>query len=234
VKKAERKKRLKDKLLNSSPEETEKLIDVLTTRKPKAEVPSVRVAPQAQVGRPTIRNPEIEAEILDRISKGESLRKICDDEHMPNFTTIYDWLAKDEGFAYHYARARDTQADHYVEETVEIADDGRNDWMEANGQDSVGWQLNGEHIQRSRLRIDTRKWIASKLRPKKYGDSIKVETETTIKSDTSVTDPKKLLTTAEYIITSCLDLPALEFLKDKLEEALARKRSEGAVIINQS
>jgi len=47
-----------------------------------------------------------------------------------------------------------------------------NDWMEQNGEDAVGYQLMGENIQRSRLRIDARKWVASKLKPKKYGDRI--------------------------------------------------------------
>jgi len=55
---------------------------------------------------------------------------------------------------------------------LDIADDGRNDWMERHGKEDAGWQANGENIQRSRVRIDTRKWLASKLKPKKYGDKV--------------------------------------------------------------
>ncbi len=60
-----------------------------------------------------------------------------------------------------------------AEEIVEIADDGRNDWMEVMSKDgeSIGWRLNGEAVQRSRLRVDARKWLMSKLLPKKYGES---------------------------------------------------------------
>lgn len=59
-----------------------------------------------------------------------------------------------------------------ADELLEIADDGTNDWMERIDGDGagVGWVLNGEHVQRSRVRIDTRKWLLSKMAPKRYGD----------------------------------------------------------------
>jgi hypothetical protein len=57
-----------------------------------------------------------------------------------------------------------------ADELLEISDNGLNDWMERNGEGNVGWLVNGEAIQRSKLRVDTRKWVASKLKPKKYGD----------------------------------------------------------------
>lgn len=61
-----------------------------------------------------------------------------------------------------------------ADEILEISDDGSNDWMERLGKEGepAGWQLNGEHVQRSRLRVDTRKWILSKLAPKRYGDKL--------------------------------------------------------------
>jgi hypothetical protein len=62
-----------------------------------------------------------------------------------------------------------------ADETLEIADDAQNDWMERNGADDVGYQLNGENIQRSRLRIDARKWMAGKLRPKVYGEQQEID-----------------------------------------------------------
>ncbi len=57
-----------------------------------------------------------------------------------------------------------------VEDAIEISDDGRNDWMKRNAPDDQGWQFNGENVQRSRLRVDTRKWPAGKLHPGQYGD----------------------------------------------------------------
>ena len=81
-----------------------------------------------------------------------------------------------EGFASRYARAREIQAHAIADEFLEIADDGRNDWMEREGKDeSGGWELNGENIQRSRVRLDTRKWLLSKMLPKSYSDKSELE-----------------------------------------------------------
>ena len=116
---------------------------------------------------------------------GESLRAICKPDDMPTRSTVFRWLAKADqkdadpdmiAFRDQYARAREEQADAIFDECLQIADDATNDYMESAGEDgAVGYKLNGEHIQRSRLRIDTRKWMAGKLRPKKYGDKLEVE-----------------------------------------------------------
>jgi len=94
---------------------------------------------------------------------------------MPGQTTIYRWLLNDEEFRKQYVQARALQAESLFDESLEIADDARNDWMERRGEEDAGWVANGEHIQRSRLRIDTRKWMAARLDPKKYGDKQAVE-----------------------------------------------------------
>lgn len=88
-----------------------------------------------------------------------------------NPSTIFDWLARHPDFTESYARAKEAAADFMVEEMVEIADDGRNDFVE---NDKGHIALNAEHVQRSRLRVDTRKWMAAKLKPKKYGDALDV------------------------------------------------------------
>lgn len=90
---------------------------------------------------------------------------------------VLRWLADEdrEDFRRQYARAREAQADTIFDEIIDIADNATNDWMERNGQDDEGYQLNGEHVQRSRLRLDARKWMAGKLAPKKYGDKIQTE-----------------------------------------------------------
>jgi hypothetical protein len=81
---------------------------------------------------------------------------------MPEEPTVRDWaLDNKEGFFARYARARKIQAYAVADELLEIADDGRNDWMESNG----GYELNGECVQRSRLRLDIRKWHLSKILP---------------------------------------------------------------------
>lgn len=84
---------------------------------------------------------------------------------------FYEWLERDESNLKRYAHAREKQADLLVEEMIAIADDSRNDLL---GIDENGNRIeNKEFVNRSRLRVDTRKWIAAKLRPKTYGDQIK-------------------------------------------------------------
>lgn len=130
-------------------------------------------------GRPSTYTEEKVAIICDRIANGESLRSICDDENMPGLRTVFEWLAdeKHSAFRTRYARAREVQADSLFDEMLDIADDGRNDWMvKRSGDGEVsGWQENGEALRRSDLRIKTRQWMAAKLQPKKYGDKQEIE-----------------------------------------------------------
>lgn len=130
---------------------------------------------KGQGGRPTTYTDEAAATICARLAEGESLRRICRDDDMPGLTTVFQWLKAQPEFAKQYATAREAQADALFEDVLEIADDARNDWMERNGDDDKGWLANGENIQRSRLRIDARKWMAGKLRPKVYGEKQIIE-----------------------------------------------------------
>jgi len=117
--------------------------------------------------------------ICSRIADGESLRSICSDEDMPSQVSVFRWLGDERyaDFGKQYASAREAQADSIFDEILDIADDGRNDWMEKRDEEggNLGWKENGEAINRSRLRIDARKWMAGKLRPKKYGDKLALE-----------------------------------------------------------
>ena len=74
-------------------------------------------------------------------------------------------------FSDQYARAREAQADKLAEEALQIADDGRSDTY-VDGDGNV--KTDTEVIQRSKLRVDTRKWLASKMAPKKYGDKVAI------------------------------------------------------------
>jgi hypothetical protein len=98
--------------------------------------------------------------------------EICDSDNMPARSTVFLWLLAHQEFSDKYTRARRWQAETIADETLAIADDARNDWMLRKGGDNPGYELNGENVQRSRLRIDQRKWYAGKLDPKKYGDKI--------------------------------------------------------------
>ncbi len=116
------------------------------------------------------------ATICERIAGGESLRQILEADGMPASSTVFMWLADDSTFSEQYARAREAQADAVFDDILSIADDGTNDWMERKNSDgqNIGWQENGEALRRSQLRIDARKWMAGKLKPKKYGDKLDI------------------------------------------------------------
>lgn len=122
---------------------------------------------------PTPYSEELAIEICVRLAEGESLRSICRSGDMPSVGSVFRWMEANERFRERYARARRVQAEVFADEMNDIADDGSNDWMgKADEEGGVGYKLNGEHIQRSKLRIDTRKWIASKILPKVYGDKM--------------------------------------------------------------
>jgi len=124
-------------------------------------------------GRPSEYTEELADNICAQLSDGASLRTTCLSDDMPDKSTVFRWLRTHEEFRDQYARAKEESADALTDEMLDIADDGSNDWMKRHGkEDEEYWVANGEHIQRSRVRIDVRKWIASKLKPKKYGDKL--------------------------------------------------------------
>lgn len=95
---------------------------------------------------------------------------------MPGAATVFRWLAKFPQFREQYARAREAAADAIFDEMFGIMDDGQNDWMEKEGKDGETFTVvNHEHIQRSKLRFEGRRWMLGKLNPKKYGDKIQQE-----------------------------------------------------------
>lgn len=124
---------------------------------------------------------EVFDKICLRIANGESLRKICKDDDMPNLTTVWKWLNNNPELDKQYMRAREEQAETLVDEMIDIADYKKDDtYLDENGKEVI----NQEVIARSRLRVDARKWVASKLKPKKFGDFTKVQAEV---KDTSTT-----------------------------------------------
>lgn len=128
------------------------------------------------MGRPSLYTPEVAALICERLSQGEALATICEDEGMPAASTVRSWIRDDlNGFAALSTRAYSLGYDALAEQCLVIADDARNDWMERRGQEDAGWVSNGENIQRSRLRIDTRLRLLGKWDKKRYGDHQQIE-----------------------------------------------------------
>lgn len=119
---------------------------------------------------------KIVEDICDRVACGESLNKICASEGMPHRRTVMRWLIDHEEFKRRYDVAKDMQADALVDEVLEIADDGSKDWKtvttRGGNEEKV---VDNEAVQRSRLRVDARKWLAGVLKPRKYGDKTQLE-----------------------------------------------------------
>lgn len=126
----------------------------------------------AKRGRPSKYTEEIAREICVQLALGRPLTKIVKDDGMPDLTTVYYWMDKHPEFSQRYARAREDQADTLADEIQAIADEtmlGERRVIKANGDVEITQTDMTEH---RKIRIDARKWIASKLKPKKYGDRI--------------------------------------------------------------
>jgi hypothetical protein len=137
----------------------------------KAAPADKKAAAAKPVGRPSTFTPELGDAICALVADGQSIRKICDADEMPAMSSVFKWLREMPEFSEQYAHAREAQADRLAEEILEIADDGLNDtYTDDNGNVRTDQDV----IGRSRLRVDARKWLASKMAPKKYGDKIAV------------------------------------------------------------
>jgi hypothetical protein len=110
-------------------------------------------------------------QIVERISNGEPLRQICRSDGMPSWRTVYDWIDADKEFAARFARARELGEEAISQECFAIADDGRSDmYLDADGRE----RFDTEHIQRSKLRIETRLKLLAKWNPKKWGEKLAI------------------------------------------------------------
>jgi hypothetical protein len=117
-----------------------------------------------KIGRPSDYTQEMADLICEKLCEGESLRAICLQDDMPSRSTVFKWLNDNQDFSDQYARAKEEQAEALADDIISIAD--------GKGDDLL---LTSEINQRDKLRVDARKWVASKLKPKKYGDKVQNE-----------------------------------------------------------
>lgn len=107
------------------------------------------------MGRPSSFTQEIADQICERLAGGETLRTICEDSELaPDYSTVFRWLAVNESFRDQYARAKEVQGERMADEILSIAD-----------------SATSEDYNAARLQVDSRKWLLSKMIPKKYGDA---------------------------------------------------------------
>nr|DAM29863.1 MAG TPA: DNA-binding protein [Caudoviricetes sp.] len=141
--------------------------------KPKSSKAPPKKTPKKN-GRPSKYTDKLADKICKMIAQGQSVRSICAKKDMISMQTFFRWLRENDKFREQYARACEERSYMHAEDIIEIADNATNDYMEKLEGD--GYIFNSENVQRSRLRIDTRKWLMSKLNPKVYGDKLDMTT----------------------------------------------------------
>lgn len=136
--------------------------------------------------------------ILHRMENGEAITTICQEPDMPYYSIFSRWCNSSPELFSEYARARQIQADYYADQTVAIAD------------------FESDNI-RARNRMDARRWHASKIAPRKYGDRIQNEINATIENKYKVD-------------LSSMDGAARDALKKALLEQMRSQSSQPTTI----
>lgn len=147
---------------------------------------------QPKQGRTSIMTDEMSLKFFTMIAQGLSVEAICRIDGMPCDWTIYNHIRNDPKFEQAYKNAREIQAERFLDEIIQIADDGKSDYYE----DSEGNVLvDHDHIARSRLRVDTRKWAMARMSPRKYSERVVNEI---VGKDGGAVDIKQTLTLADF------------------------------------
>jgi len=154
---------------------------------------------------------ELLATILDRVANGEPLSRVCDSDDMPSRKSFFEWVAKDDSIKAKYEFAIQMRADIYAESIIDIADEevtmikaSKHGGGEDDGDIEV--VFDSAAVARNRLRVDARKWYASKLAPKKYGDKVQTEVSGAIGIDAApVEATRPSVTREEWLKTHGLD-----------------------------
>lgn len=129
------------------------------------------LAPKPKRRGPRDYDPDIAYDIAERVADGEDLHKICKEDGMPGYGTVYRWRNRDPQFRELLDEAREANADRIAKEIIEIADDADKDFVSVEKDDGTFVvQEYKESIARTKVRIEARKWYAAKLSPRRYGE----------------------------------------------------------------
>lgn len=131
---------------------------------------------------------EIAIDICEKLAEGQSLRAICRENGMPGKGTVFKWLQDNPAFEEMYIRARDAQADALADDILDIADTPQMGVKTETKGDEVK-TIEGDMIDHRRLQVEARKWIASKLKPKKYGATVVNQNQTLDKDSNPINPP---------------------------------------------
>lgn len=186
------------------------------------------LAPKKKTGRPKGSTTYDRAAVMTRVceiiatSEIGIARILKEEPDMPSISKFWAWMGEKSecgtlthearDFRDQYARAKQLQAEYMENLLLEIADDSRNDYIDKVNKDgSVSRVLDQEHIQRSRLRVDTRKWLMAKLHPRKYAETFKHGGDADL-------PPVRTESKVEMIDTASIDA-----LRERLEKFVSEK-----------
>ena len=170
------------------------------------------------LGRPPVMTEAVQLEICARMAEGESLSAVCRDPDLPARSTVTRFLVgegpENSAFCKRYAQARESLLDVYAEQIISISDDGTTDYITKTGRNGHEYEaVDQEHIQRSRLRVDSRRWLLSKLRPNEYGDKVVAEVSGGLihtHDITSLSEREKMRRLALFMVEDQQANPAIE------------------------
>lgn len=151
--------------------------------------------------------PSMAQDICKRLSEGQTLASICSRKGMPRYTTVNKWLnevnpdrtPRYPEFVDAYRKARQHQADYYLDDIIEIAD-----------------RKSLKATNRDRLRIDSRKWVMSRLNPEKYGD--KVEHSHQVSGTVEILDARQGARAVLELLRASEDATVLEAISGNGDE----------------
>ena len=126
---------------------------------------------ETKLGRPSSYTDQMANIICIRLAEGESLNKICKDENMPDKATVFRWLAVSAEFCDKYARARELQAETQFDELIDIVDQPPElSYVTDKDGALIEVKFDSSYVAWMKLRVDTRKWTAARMAPRKYGE----------------------------------------------------------------
>jgi len=152
-------------------------------------------------GRPSTFNAATAELICERLAGGETLTRICKTPGMPKRQTVHRWRVKFPGFDATYTRARVAQAEHWADEILDIADDSARDTVTKTTPQGREYEaVDNEAIQRSRLMVDTRKFLMAKLAPRIYGDKLQHEHSGEVVQRIELSDRERMRRLATFLL----------------------------------
>jgi hypothetical protein len=144
--------------------------------------------------------PDALEELCSHIVSGGHLNGFCKERDIP-YTNMLRWLDAEPGRSEMYARAREDRSDKLADEIVSISDESQVKVRTDADGNEVEVVLDAAAVARNRLRVDSRKWVAAKLKPRVYGEKVQVDANVNTKG---MSDEQLLAQLAKFGINATI------------------------------